>query len=422
VQVLYTFQEGDGTTVQDVSGVGTPLSLIIGSAGAISWVPGGLVVDSATTILSAGPATKVINAVRSSNEISVEAWVKPANTSQDGPARIVTLSSGLYNRNLTLGQGLWGSQPSTVFDFRLRTTTTDNNGQPSLTTGAGTASTALTHVVYTRDVGGVARVYLNGEGVRSGAVGGDLSNWDSSYRLGLANEMTGDRPWVGELDLVAIYGRALNAGEVAQNYNAGPEGEGPPPTPTATNTAMPTATGTPTPTLPAPPGESELLVFDWNRPVTTGDHGFPRDYPPLASANGDWTSPVNYAEGTLYYRVQVRSQPQAQQMRLQFCFWQYNYTLENCGPMANVYGAGGVEVTWAVGVQDMWMKDGNPMDWKNPRQTNGVAIKNMAGLPVSDYNNWNWNGEDPSLWYPLDMRFTVVVVAKGSTFSGWDNY
>jgi hypothetical protein len=39
---------------------------------------------------------------------------------------------------------------------------------------------------------------------------------------------------------------------------------------------------------------------------------------------------------------------------------------------------------------------------------------------VSDNNNWNWAGENPDEWYPLDLRFTVVVVAKGSTFSGWD--
>ena len=41
---------------------------------------------------------------------------------------------------------------------------------------------------------------------------------------------------------------------------------------------------------------------------------------------------------------------------------------------------------------------------------------------MSNYNGWNWNGEDPTEWYPLDMRYTVVVVAKGATFSGWGNY
>ena len=142
----------------------------------------------------------------------------------------------------------------------------------------------------------------------------------------------------------------------------------------------------------------------------------------LPGSNGDWTSPVNYAAGTLYMRVQVRAQPEPQSMRLQFCMWQYDFSLENCASLASVAGDPGTEVTWSQAVGDMWKKDGKPMDWKHPRQRYGVAIKNAAGLPVSDYSGWNWNGENPAEWYPLDMRFTVVVVPEGGTFSGWANY
>ena len=45
--------------------------------------------------------------------------------------------------------------------------------------------------------------------VASKKVAGKLSGWDRNFRLSLANELTGDRPWLGELDLVAIYDRAL---------------------------------------------------------------------------------------------------------------------------------------------------------------------------------------------------------------------
>ena len=87
--------------------------------------------------------------------------------------------------------------------------------------------------------------------------------------------------------------------------------------------------------------------------------------------------------------------------------------------MRTVEGTPGNVVTWSQPIQNMWKLDGNPMDWANPRQRYGVAIKNASGLPVSNFNGWEWNGEDPTLWYPLDMRFTVVVVPKGGTFSGW---
>jgi hypothetical protein len=48
----------------------------------------------------------------------------------------------------------------------------------------------------------------------------------------------------------------------------------------------------------------ELLVYDWNRPVTTSQSGFPRT-PPREAANGDWTAPVNFADGVLYFRVEI---------------------------------------------------------------------------------------------------------------------
>ena len=198
-------------------------------------------------------------------------------------------------------------------------------------------------------------------------------------------------------------------------------------TPTTTATATPTATvkptktpkATATPTNTPAPGE-ELLVFDWNKPVTVDDHGFPWDRPPLA--NGDWTQPVNFAQGTLYLRAEIFDQPQPQDMRLQFCFWQANNTLENCTHLVAVSGQSGTVVTWSEAIKDLYKKDGQPIDWASPRTRNGVSIKNNKGLPVSDFSGWAWNGEDPAEWSPLDMRFTVVVVEKGAGFSGWDNY
>jgi hypothetical protein len=58
----------------------------------------------------------------------------------------------------------------------MRTTTTGDNGSnPSVSTPAGSLSTDLTHVVYTRDAAGQARVYLDNVEVVSATIGGDLS-------------------------------------------------------------------------------------------------------------------------------------------------------------------------------------------------------------------------------------------------------
>jgi hypothetical protein len=188
-------------------------------------------------------------------------------------------------------------------------------------------------------------------------------------------------------------------------------------TPTGTPTKTPTATSTPTVTPTLPPGD-ELLVFDWNKLVTEAESGFAVDIPPLA--NDDWTKPINFAEGTLYFRAEIRSQPEAQdEMRLGFCFWQE--VAENCAG-SKVAGRPNNVVTWSRPVEDLFMVDGIAINWSEPRRRNGFAVRNKNNDPVSDKQGWDWAGEDPKKWYPLDLRFTVVVVEKGAGFSGWDNY
>ena len=218
--VLYDFEEGEGTMVHDVSGVGEPLDLTLADPGAAEWVEGGLSITSSTIVQSAAAATKIIDACMASNEITIEAWIVPANTTQSGPARIVTLSASPSVRNFTLGQS------STAYDVRLRTTETSNNGIPSLPSPAGAATTELTHFVYTRAETGQRTIYVDNVEQASGSIGGDFSNWDTGYRFALANELTLDRTWLGEFRLVAIYDRALEPAEVTQNFDAGPDGPG----------------------------------------------------------------------------------------------------------------------------------------------------------------------------------------------------
>ncbi len=218
---LYRFDEGAGEVVREASG-NPALDLTISDPAAVRWVEGGLAVDAPVTIGSAAPATGLIDAIRASGSLTVEVWIRPANLTQNGPARVLTISGDPNNRNLTLGQGLWGDQPSDVFDVRLRTTQTDANGQPSLTTPSGLLAGGLVHVVYTRSADGQATIYLDGVAQARTVIGGSLDGWDTGYRLLLANEASGDRPWLGEYDLVALYGRALDPAEVTWNYAAGP--------------------------------------------------------------------------------------------------------------------------------------------------------------------------------------------------------
>jgi hypothetical protein len=220
--VLYRFEEGEGTVVHDLCELGEPLHLEIRDPEAVEWRRGSLVVKASTLIAAERPAAKITTACRKSNAITIEAWIRPGNTTQGGPSRIVTLSRNPLERNFTLGQEGDG------YDVRLRTTATGSNGSAPSFHARHCLAPRLTHVVYTRDADGTASLYLNGSRASAGPIRGDLSNWGDGMRLGLANEVIDDRTWLGELHLVAVYGRALSAEEVARHFDAGPGGDNPP--------------------------------------------------------------------------------------------------------------------------------------------------------------------------------------------------
>ena len=146
--------------------------------------------------------------------MTLEDWITPANSSQKGPARILSFSSGTSERNFTLGQN--GNR----YDVRFRTTSSDANGSPSLESQGSTARPTLTHLVYTRDARGKARIYLDGEENNLLDVKGDLSNWQDDFKLVVGNETSGDRPWLGTLHLLAIYDRALSPDEIRSTGQA----------------------------------------------------------------------------------------------------------------------------------------------------------------------------------------------------------
>lgn len=103
--VFYDFREGSGLVIVDRSVRPDPLNLRIEDGSAVQWLSnGGLGVRSPVLIASQEPAAKIAQAVRKSGTITIEAWIKPANTTQRGPARIVTISRDPGNRNFTLGQ------------------------------------------------------------------------------------------------------------------------------------------------------------------------------------------------------------------------------------------------------------------------------------------------------------------------------
>lgn len=216
--LFYAFDEGSGSTVTDKSDVLPKHDLTIADPGNVAWSTDHLNINAATALSTAGAATKVVARAQASGELTVEAWITPANVTQEGPARIISMSIDPYARNFMLGQeaGTYAAR------FRADGQPDWDNGSPTIFTTAGTAMAALTHVVHTHDATGDEVLYVNGVEDETFTRTGGLSQWDATYSIIVANEATNDRAWLGELHLIAIYDRALDAAEVEQNFATGP--------------------------------------------------------------------------------------------------------------------------------------------------------------------------------------------------------
>lgn len=156
---LYDFEEGSGMMIEDKV-TSSPLNLIISDTSDVEWIAGGLRINGSSLISSADPAIKISDAVNASKEFTIESWIKPANLTNSGPARIVSMSQDSGFRNFTLAQQLDG------YRMRILRQGSPPNGTPSIE-AAGSVKLELAHLAFAIDKRGAATLYLNGEAVSS---------------------------------------------------------------------------------------------------------------------------------------------------------------------------------------------------------------------------------------------------------------
>ena len=129
-------------------------------------------------------------------------------------SRIVTISDGTERDQVDVHLG----QERDALSVRLRASC----GQFNWTTveDVFVKRRRLEHLVLTY-AHGVQRIYVQGRLVDATRFDGRLAGWDRRYPLVVGNEATRDRPFVGDVSLVAVYDRALSASEIAASAAAG---------------------------------------------------------------------------------------------------------------------------------------------------------------------------------------------------------
>lgn len=221
VVALYEFKTGFGNYVYDTSGVEPALHLQLSGVNDVDykWVGGwGVEFIKSKAQGTTSASSKLHDTIRATGEYSIEAWVVPANVTQE-ETPIVNYSASADERNFALGQNLYN------YDFRHRSSTTGGDGDPALSTPDNDEVLQATeqHVVVTFDPLNGRRIYVNG--LLTNALDrqepGKLGDWDETFALVLGNEVSGNRPWQGKLRLVAVHNRALTQEQVLRNFSVG---------------------------------------------------------------------------------------------------------------------------------------------------------------------------------------------------------
>lgn len=214
---LWEFKTGSGTTAYDTSGVDPAIDLTL--SGDVAWFGGwGITVNNGKAQGSTSASKKLHDLIRGTGEYSIEAWVVPANVTQE-MARIVSYSAGDDARNFTLQQ--------TLYDYQhlLRSTETSLNGDPALSTPSAeeVLQASLQHVVATFSPVDGRRTFVNGElrTQQDPVPGGTLVDWQDTFAFVLGNEVSNSGLWQGTIRLVAVHNRALTPEQVVQNFDVG---------------------------------------------------------------------------------------------------------------------------------------------------------------------------------------------------------
>jgi VanZ family protein len=208
---LYVPGPESGSTVPNRSGAGsTELRLV---EPGVTPVADGLRFSGGSA-RTRGSAAALIDPVLRSEALTVEAWVRSDDLEQNGPTRIVTISDGTERDQVDVHLG----QERDALSVRLRASC----GQFNWTTAEDVfvKRRRLEHLVLTY-AHGVQRIYVQGRLVDATRFDGRLAGWDRRYPLVVGNEATRDRPFVGDVSLVAVYDRALSASEIAASAAAG---------------------------------------------------------------------------------------------------------------------------------------------------------------------------------------------------------
>ncbi len=140
------------------------------------------------------------------------------------------------------------------------------------------------------------------------------------------------------------------------------------------------------------------------------------------SLDASLIAPVNYAAGTLYQRVQVLRKPSSDPVEYQLCLVpDENISVEPaCSNQSALKFTKPGVYTHSQSMRSLQRY--SSIDWASGLLRLMLVIKDGQGNPIDPNYPFKgaWKGSpDLSLYYPMKVHYTAILVPPGASFPGW---
>ncbi len=204
----YTFLEGNGDIVHDLSNNGPVLDLQMNTVVGFEWVEeGGLLINNESFLTAGSVGTQLSDSLQGSNAWTVEAIIKPQFTSIQEEENIFTFWANPDYASVALNQ-TWIDGETLQFSLIEKGTQISMTEVLSDTYSMHEFSSPTLYITVVKESSGVMVFYLNGERVAVGETA------VSGHHVHLT---IGDN-WTGIARLFALYNRNLADDEIQQKF------------------------------------------------------------------------------------------------------------------------------------------------------------------------------------------------------------
>lgn len=172
------------------------------------------------------------------------------------------------------------------------------------------------------------------------------------------------------------------------------------------------------PTILIPPEENkskQLILLD----ITYTHNTVSRAFSFFNASNetpDNLVFPINYSTGKIYQRLEVLSKPSTKPVSYQVCIFQDKIISEKhtCSGYMKFTTTG----TYYSNQTMQSLYQYNVIDWKRKLLSVMLVVKDANGKPIDDRYGFAgfWSGSpNYSLYYPMTVRYTVILVPKGES-------